>query len=144
GAGAGRDEHQALDVVEMVGCEQDVDVRRVGQAQPQVSDARAGVEDELLAAVQDELNRRGVAAVAVHLRPWSRNRAASSPDLDPHRPRSPSSLFPIGQNRIIAPEEPSSEATIGKALDSISCSAPLAERIRNTPWAGRPLRIAWV
>ena len=92
-----------------------------------------------------DLHAGGVPAVAVHLRPRGRDRASRAPDLDPHRrASSPPFVARGGQKRIIAPEDPSSEATIGKALDSISCSSPLAERIRNTAWAGRPLRTAWV
>ncbi len=45
---------------------------------------------------------------------------------------------------IIAPEEPCSEATIGKALASIEARSPLAARIVKLPWAGRPSRIASV
>src|SRR3954454_1216230 len=142
GAKAGREEHQALDVVQVQVREQDVHVGRNRQVQAQRADAGAGVEDDVLAARERELHARRVTPVSVHLRPRRRNRSASSPDLESHvrSLRLPS----WGQKKIIAPEEPSSDATIGKALDSISRMAPLAERIVNTAWAGRPSRTARV
>ena len=75
----------------------------------------------VLAARQGELDARRVAAVAVHLRPGRRDRAARAPDLDPHhrRPRSPRAARTGSSPRTI----PCSEATIGKALASISMLA---------------------
>src|SRR5204863_9872488 len=141
-AEAGREEHEALDMVQMEVRQQDVHVRRAGQVEAQRADPGAGVEDDVLAARQGDLHAGGIAAVAIHLGPGRRDRSASSPDLEP-----PGLALPLrscGQKKIIAPDDPSSEATIGKALDSISCLPPLAERIVNTACAGRPSRTARV
>ena len=105
-------------------------------------DAGAGVEDQLLAARERDLDAGRVAAVAVHLRPRRRDGAARAPDLDLHQPPSPFSES--GQKRIIAPDDPCSEATIGNALASIEIRSPLAARIVKVPCAGRPARIASV
>ena len=87
--------------------------------------------------VEGELHAGRVPAVAVHLRPRGGDRASRAPDLDPHRGTS-SPLFAFrGQKRIIAPEDPSSEATIGKVLDSISCSVS-ARRADPVHAVGRP------
>ena len=125
GPEAGREEHQALDVVEVQVGEQDVDLR--------CGDAGRGpgcgcpvpasrISSSPLS--RHELHAGRVPAVAVHLRPRRRNRASRSPDLDPHRRTSSPPFASSGQKKIIAPEDPCSEATIGKALDSISCSSP--------------------
>ena len=92
--------------------------------------------------VERELHARRVAPVAVHLRPRGRDRSARAPDLDPHESSPLSSSR--GQKKIIAPEDPSSEATIGNALDSIERLLPLADLIVNTACAGRPSRTARV
>src|SRR5436190_23534261 len=143
GAEARREEHQALDVVEVEVGEEDVDARRADQVQAQGPDPRARVENQLLAVSEVELDARGVAPVAVHLRSRRGYRAPGAPDLDPH-PSAPEPVFASGAKKRIAPEDPSSDATIGKALDSITCSAPRDDRIRKTAWAARPLRIASV
>src|SRR5262245_57649193 len=95
--------------------EQYVHVGRGREAQAQGPDPGAGIEQQLLAAVQEELDRGRVAAVAVHLRSRCGNRAPGAPDPDLHALSAFCSS--VGQNRIMAPEEPSSEATIGNALD---------------------------
>ena len=76
-----------------------------------------------------QLHAGRVAAVAVHLRARRRDRATRPPDLEPHSRcrRSRSS----GQNRIIAPEEPCSEATIGNALASIFRLSPPGDHDRE-------------
>src|SRR5215212_2963008 len=131
-AEARRKEHQALDVVEVKVSEQDVDPRSSQEFEPQRANSRAGVEDQLLATREHDLHAGGVAAVAVHAGAGSRYRSACSPDLDLHV-----SL----QKKIIAPEVPSSEATMGTALASIPWFSPSADRILNRAWAGRPSRI---
>src|SRR5947209_13146107 len=86
------EEHQALDVVEMAVGEEDVQrVTDVADREPEVADARAGVEDEHAAVAQGDLDARGIAAVAHGLRTRRRDRSPGPPDLDSHRisPRSP-------------------------------------------------------
>ena len=84
GPEAGREEHQPLDVVEVQVGEQDVDPAAGVEVEPEAADPGAGVEDQLLAAGQGHLHARGVAAVAVHVRPGGRDRAARAPDLELH------------------------------------------------------------
>src|SRR5690349_17262302 len=75
--------------------EEDVDPRQaLGDADAEAADAGARVDDQRGAIGELELDARGVAAVAVHLRPRCRNRASGPPHLHSHRTLTFSSLLP--------------------------------------------------
>src|SRR3954453_11722948 len=123
--------------------EEGFDARRDREVESERADAGPRVEDHVLATCERELDARRVAAVTVHLGPRGGHGTPRAPHLDPHAwsSRLPS---PCGQKKIMAPEDPSSEATIGNALDWISRLSPLADLIVNTACAGRPSRTARV
>ena len=145
GAKAGREEHQPLDVVQVEVGEQDVDPGSRSRG------SRPG-------APGFPSRRRAAAARRCRAGPAPKTccrRSDSSPAPVPGPSRAPPQTLTfmvsasprpssVGQNRTIAPEDPSSEATIGNALDAISRSATPAERMRNTACAGLPSRTAYV
>ena len=69
--------------------EQNVDPPAALQVDAERPDSGAGVEDQLVAARERHLDARGVAAVAVHMRPRRRHGAARAPHLDLHQPPPP-------------------------------------------------------
>ena len=117
GPEAGREEHQPLDVVEVQVGEQDVDPRAAGAGRARACGSRC--------------RRRGSAPRRSPGSPGRRrccrrsgSSAAPAPGTEPRAPQTLSFTAarrsrPSGQKRIIAPEEPCSEATIGNALASI-------------------------
>ena len=137
-----REEHEALDVVEVEVGEEDVHARGLlVQRQPEAADAGARVEHHDGAVGERDLHARGVAAVARGLGPGRGDRPARPPDLHLHVSGSPS---PVVQKIPSAPGKPS-VATIGMALTSISRQPPWSTVWIWWRWcAGRPLRSAMV
>ena len=80
-----REEHQPLDVVEVQVGEQDVDAAcSTGEPEPEIADARAGVEHEEPPVRERDLEAGGVAAVAIRRGARGGHRAACAPHFDPH------------------------------------------------------------
>src|SRR5262249_40863371 len=140
-AEAGREEHQPLDVVEVEVGEENADRRVLGDAEAEGPDPGASVEDQPLAAAEGHLDAGGVAAVAVHPRPRTGDRAPRTPNL---HPPALASVAARGHQRIIAPVSSAPDPTSGNALASIVCSAPSTLRMQKRPWAGRRSRSAIV
>ena len=135
-----REEHEALNVVEVEVGQEDVDAVRLGrEREAEAADAGACVEHHERAVGQRDRHARGVAPVAAGLPPRRRHRPASTPDrhlqVRPPRRRvtrrSPSPCVP-------------DMVTIGIAVTWISCSRPSRARMRKRPSAGRLRRRATV
>src|SRR5262249_23663377 len=88
----GREEDEALDVVEGEVGEEDVEAGGLrGEGEAEIADPGAGVEREQRAVGEGDADAGGVAAVADRVGPGGGDRAARAPELELHlsaRPRS--------------------------------------------------------
>src|SRR3954466_14666704 len=106
----------------------------------ELADARAGVEDQLGAVRERDLDARGVATVDPLVGAGRGDRPARAPVAHAHQGGSPES---VRQNTMIAPLKPSAEPS-GSALTSTSISSSSLPEMRKRSWAGRPCRSATV
>src|SRR5438270_8900674 len=95
---------------------------------PELGDPGAGVEDQLGAVRERDLDARGVAAVDGLVVAGRGDRPARAPVLDAHQFAAPPSS--VRQNTTIAPLKPSAEPS-GSALTSTSISSSPLPEIRN-------------
>src|SRR4051812_4398162 len=121
-----REEHEALDVVQVQVRQEDVQRLLTGavEREPEAADSGAGVEDERGAVVERDLHARRVAAVVGRLGTGGGDRATRTPDRQLQEPSSC-----VTQKSTIAPWKPSAPMT-GMPLTSTRCSLPVWERIR--------------